>query len=53
MYFSSHKMIEFLIISKMQDEQLRLSCLQKDMTWKALLEKAEKKEDVTTISKVM
>ena len=46
-------MIKCLIIANMQDEQLRLSCLQKDMTLNALLEKAEKKEDATTMSKMM
>ena len=43
-------MIEFLIIGNMEDKQLRLLCLQKDMTLDALLEKAEKKEDVIKMS---
>ena len=51
--WSADKMIKCLIIANMQDEQLRLSCLQKDMTLNALLEKAEKKEDATTMSKMM
>ena len=43
-------MIEFLIIGNMEDKQLRLLCLQKDMTLDALLEKTEKKEDVIKMS---
>ena len=38
---------------KCLDEQLRLLCLQKDMTLDALLDKAEKKEDAKTMSKMM
>ena len=52
-HWSADKMIKCLIISNMHDEQLRLSCLQKEMTLDALLEKAEKKEDATTMSKIM
>ena len=37
----------------MQDEQLRLSCLQKEMTLDELLIKVEKKEDALTMSKVV
>ena len=37
----------------MEDEQLRLSYLQKDMTLDALLDKAENKEDAKTMSKLM
>ena len=47
------KMIKCLIISNMEDEHLRLSCLQKEMTLDQLLEKAEKKEDATLMSKEM
>ena len=51
--WSSSKMIKCLIISNMQDEQLRLSCLQREMSLDALLDKAEKKEDATMMSKMM
>ena len=51
--WSSDKMIKCLIISNMDDKELRLSCLQKEMTLEKLLEKAEKKEDATTMSKEM
>ena len=51
--WSSDKMIKCLIISNMDDKELRLSCLQKEMTLDKLLEKAEKKEDATTMSKEM
>ena len=42
-----------LIVSNIQEEQLRLSCLQKDMTLNAHMKKAEKKEEGTTMSKMM
>ena len=46
-------MIKCLIISNMEDEQLQLPCLQKYMTLEELLDKAEKKEDAKTMSKLM
>ena len=46
-------MIKCLIISNIQDEQVYLSCFQREMLLDAILDKAEKKEKATMISKVM
>lgn len=51
--WSSSKMIKCLIISNMEDEKLRLSLLQKEMTLEDLLNKAEKKEDAVMMSRAM
>ena len=42
--WSASKMIKCLIISHMQDEQLRWTCFQKEMTLDGLLELAERQE---------
>ena len=46
-------MIECLIISNLQDDQLRLICLQKQLTLDQALEKAHKREDAMTMNSVM
>ena len=51
--WSADKMIKCLIISNLQDDQLRLICLQKELTLDQLLEKAQKREDAVTMNAVM
>ena len=48
--WSADKMIKCLIITNMQDEELRLSCLQKEFTLDQVLSKAQKKEDAKIMS---
>ena len=47
------KIIKCLIISNLQDDQLRLVCLQKDFMLDQVLEKAQKREDTMTMNAVM
>jgi len=49
--WSADKMIKCLVITNMADEELRLSCLQKDYTLEQVLVKAQKKEDAIVMSK--
>lgn len=51
--WSADKMIKCLIISNLQDDQLRLICLQKELTLDQVLEKAQKREDAMTMNAVM
>ncbi len=46
-------MIKCLIISNLYDDQLRLICLQKELTLDQLLEKAQKREDAKAMNEVM
>ena len=46
-------MIKCLIISNLHDDQLRLICLQKELTLDQLLEKAQKREDAMAMNEVM
>ena len=49
--WSADKMIKCLVITNLADEELRLSCLQKDYTLDQVLNKAQKKEDAQVMSK--
>ena len=49
--WSADKMIKCLVITNMQDEDLRLTCLQKEYTLEAILNKAQKKEDAKEMNK--
>ncbi|CAB4032774.1 Hypothetical predicted protein [Paramuricea clavata] len=49
----AHKMIKCLIISNLHDDQLRLICLQKELTLDQLLMKARKREDAMAMNEVM
>ena len=46
-------MIKALVISNMQDHELRLKLLQKDRSLGEVLEKAQKKEDATARDKII
>jgi hypothetical protein len=51
--WTADKMIKCLIISNLHDNQLRLICLQKELTLYKLLEKARKREDAMAMNEVM
>ncbi|CAB3978918.1 Hypothetical predicted protein [Paramuricea clavata] len=51
--WTADKMITCLIISNLHDDQLRLICLQKELTLDQLLEKARKREDAMAMNEVM
>ena len=51
--WTADKMIKCLIISNLYDDQLRLICLQKELTLDQLLEKAQKREDAKAMNEAM
>ena len=46
-------MIKCLIINNLHDDQVRLICLQKELTFDQLMEKAPKREDAIAMNEVM
>ncbi|CAB3988503.1 Hypothetical predicted protein [Paramuricea clavata] len=50
--WTADKTIKCLIISNLHDDQLRLICLQKELTLDHLLEKARKREDAMAMNEV-
>lgn len=51
--WSSDKMIKCMVISSMEDEDLRISCLESDLRLDQVIDKIQMKEDTMAMSRVM